>query len=216
MDVHELVDDLRQVLDRGVAGVVDDVRRVVVDPDGIAPDLLEQRERDGARGHDVAVDLEADRDPRLLGLVGHRPDVREERGLVLVRRLVAADRGVDDRDAVLGSPAHRLDAVREPLSRRQVGVRRQADRIEPVTLQLAAQLALIGVEVDMLRPARHRRQLDGGIARLRDALQRLVVGVRVVRVRVTRKGVRHRGLHQREGLWGAPLNGDAPRRSTTS
>ena len=46
MDVHELVDDLRQVLDRGVAGVVDDVRRVVVDPDGVAPDLLEQRERD--------------------------------------------------------------------------------------------------------------------------------------------------------------------------
>ena len=124
MDVDELVDDLRQVLDRGVAGVVDDVRGVVVDPDRVASDLLEQWKRDGARGHDVAVDLEADDDAGLLGLVGERPDVREERGLVLVGALMAADRGVDDRDAVLGGPAHRLDAVLEPVRRRQVGVRR--------------------------------------------------------------------------------------------
>ena len=62
----------------------------------------------------------------------------------------------------------------------------------------------------MLRPARHRRQLDGAVARLRDALQGLVVGVGVVRVRVTREGVRHRRLHQRQGCRGAPLNGDAP------
>ena len=48
-----------------------------------------------------------------------------------------------------------------PSGGRQVGVRRQADRLEPVALELAAELALVGVEVDVLRPARHRRQLDG-------------------------------------------------------
>ena len=58
--------------------------------------------------------------------------IAEERRLVLVGRLVPADGGVDDRDPVLGRPAHGLDPVREPVRRRQVGMSRQADRLEPV------------------------------------------------------------------------------------
>ena len=51
-----------QVVDGRVAAVELAVRGVVVDPDLLASDPLDQRQRDVARGHDVAVDLERDDD----------------------------------------------------------------------------------------------------------------------------------------------------------
>src|SRR2546425_413679 len=67
MDVREVRRDLREIVDCLLAGVELDVRRVVVDLDRVPADLLEERDRDVARGHDVAVDLEGDDDAGALG-----------------------------------------------------------------------------------------------------------------------------------------------------
>ena len=170
----EVRDDLRQVVDRLVTGVVLDVRGVVVDPDGVAADLLHQRDRHVARGHNVAVDLEGDDDASALGGVREFADVAEERRLVLVRALVAADGGVHDREPVVGRPAHRLDPVLEPLAGRQIGVPAEADGLEPVVLERAADVGGRRVEVDVLRPAWHRRELDEAVAGAGDPRERLL------------------------------------------
>ena len=171
VDVREIRRDRRQVVDRLLARVELDVGGVVVDPDRVTSDLLDQRDRDVARGHDVAVDLECDDDACRVCNVGERSDVGEERALVLVGRLVAADGAVHDREAVLGGPLHRLDPVGEPVGGRQVGVPRETHRLEPVALDLPACFGRGRGEIDVLRPAGNGRQFDVAGSRLRRSLQ---------------------------------------------
>ena len=84
------------------------------------------------------MDLERDDDTGRVGNVRQRSDVGEERALVLVGRLVAADGAVHDREAVFGGPPDSLDPVGEPVGGRQVRVPREAHRLESVTLDLPA------------------------------------------------------------------------------
>ena len=68
---------------------------------------------------------------------------------------------------------------------------------EAVAGDAAPHLGRIAVEIDVLGPARHGRQLDVAEACPGDARERLVEAVGVVRVRVTCEGVRHRVLRMR-------------------
>ncbi len=195
MHVREPRHDLRQVVDRLVAGVELDVGGVVVDLDRVAPDLLHERDRHVARGHDVAVDLERDDDARRVGRVRELADVGEEGCLVLVRRLVPADCGVHDRDAVVGRPAHGPDPVLEALGRRQVGVAGEADRGEAVARRACA-ARRPGISKDRRAPSTREQPSvrRGGSPAPAMPGQRLVEAVGVVRVRVPGQRVLHRRL----------------------
>ena len=89
----------RQVVDRLHRAVEVDIGGVVVDQHVLPADPLEHGERGLARLGDLAVDLDAEQDVARRGIVGELMDVAHEGGLVLALAVVAADRGVHDRDA---------------------------------------------------------------------------------------------------------------------